>query len=75
MLITSHFISLLGEWESALKFVNTTKKEKKLTKLYSNGINYLHACLLMMIREDKAALGIHDPDLDESIKASLQYVT
>lgn len=51
--------------------MNTTKKEKKLTKLYANGVNYIHACLLTMIREEKEMKGIFDPELDESIKASL----
>lgn len=64
--------SFLCEWENALKFLNTTKKERKLTKLYASGIAFLHAAHLMMIREDKAARGIHEPELDEVIKAALR---
>lgn len=43
-----------------------------MTKLYSSGINYLHASILQMIREDKQSRGIYDKDLDEVIKTALR---
>lgn len=63
----------LSDWDNATRFLSITKKEKKLTQLYSSGISYIYAMFLQMKREDlEAANEPPDPELDMELRKNLK---